>query len=96
MRKSKSEPVGDLVRMFLRQEGLETPYNEYKLIQNWERVVGGLVARQTGKLFIKNQTLFAEIRSAVLKQELIMRRRMYVERLNAAAGAQVITDIRFY
>lgn len=95
MRRSKAEQVGDIVRLFMRQEGLESPYNEYKLISSWEKVMGQGIARYTGDMFIKNQTLFVKLTSPVVKNELMMARLNIVRKLNEAVGSQVITEIRF-
>ena len=93
MRRTNSEPIGDLLRQFLRQQGLESPLNEYRLIQGWTHVMGPIVARYTRNLVIRNQTLYVQLSSPVLRQELMMQRRELVERLNAYAGAQVICDL---
>ena len=93
MRRTKSEPIGDLLRQFLRQQGLESPLNEYRLVQGWTHVMGPIVARYTRNLVIRNQTLYVQLSSPVLRQELMMQRRELVERLNAYVGAQVICDL---
>jgi predicted nucleic acid-binding Zn ribbon protein len=93
MRRTKSEPIGDLLRQFLRQQGLESPLNEYRLIQGWTHVMGPVVARYTRDLAIRNQTLYVKLSSPVLRQELHMQRRELVVRLNTYVGAQVICDI---
>lgn len=95
MRRSKAEQVGDIVRLFMRQEGLESPYNEYKLISSWEEVMGQGIARFTGDMFIRNQTLVVKLTSPVIKNELMMSRQQIVRRLNEKVGANVITDIKF-
>ena len=96
MRKSNTEHIGAIIQHFLRDEGLETPYNQYRLIKALEDVLGHGISRYIGNAFIKNQTLHVEIRSAVLKQELSMRRSKLTQKLNDTVGAQVIADIRFY
>lgn len=93
MRRTNSEPIGDLLRQFLRQQGLESPLNEYRLVQGWTHVMGPIVARYTRNLVIRNQTLYVRLSSPVLRQELMMQRRELVERLNAYVGAQVICDL---
>lgn len=93
MRRTNSEPIGDLLRQFLRQQGLESPLNEYRLVQGWTHVMGPIVARYTRNLVIRNQTLYVQLSSPVLRQELMMQRRELVERLNAYVGAQVICDL---
>ena len=84
-----------MVKLLLRQQGLEAPLNEYRLIQSWTDVLGKPVERFTRDLYIRNQTLYVILSSSVLKNELMMQRSMLVQRLNAAVGAQVITEIRF-
>ena len=96
MRFGKSEQVGDVVRQFLRSEGLETPLNQHRLIAAWPEVMGEGIRRYTGEVFIKNQTLFVQIRSSVLRQELNMTKANLVAKLINHVKAQVICDIKFY
>ena len=71
MRRSNSEHISDILQRYLREEGLETPLNQHRLINSWGDVMGQGILRYTGDIFIKNQTLYVQIRSSVLKQELI-------------------------
>lgn len=95
MRRTNSEAVGDLIRQYLRQQGLESPLNEYRLIAGWEHVMGPIISRYTKEVIIRNQTLYVQLTSPVIRQELHMQRRELTARLNAYAGAQVIVDIVF-
>jgi len=95
MKRRKAEQVGNVVQALLRQQGLEAPLNEFRLVQSWTEVLGTSVERYTRDLYIRGQTLFVRLSSSVLKNELMMQRTSLVQRLNAAVGAQVITDIRF-
>lgn len=96
MRRSKSEPLSTLIGEFLRQEGLESPLNQHRLIDSWPKVVGPTIARYTGEVFIKNQTLYVKVKSAPLRNDLMMGRTNLVRQLNQHIGAQVIADIVFY
>ena len=96
MRKSNTEPIGKVIQQFLREEGLETPYNQFKLMKALEDVLGQGISHHIGNTFIKNQTLYIELKSSVLRQELNMGRTKLVQQLNTAVGTQVISDIRFY
>lgn len=95
MKRSNSEQVGNVLRQVLRENGLETPLNQYRLIESWKDVVGEGIASYTGDMFIKNQSLYVKIRSSVVKNELMMIRTSLVKRLNDAVGAVVIADIFF-
>lgn len=96
MKRNKTEQVGDILRQFLRQEGLESPLNEYRLIESWKDVVGPAIARYTSNLYIKNQTLHVHLTSSVLRQELMMGRELLIRNLNKTVGSQVIVDISFH
>ncbi len=96
MKRQNALPIGDMIRRFLREGGLESPLNEYRLIQAWETVLGQAIARYTGQMYIKNQTLYVHLTSPALRQNLQMSRQSLVKRLNEAVGAQVIVDIVFH
>lgn len=95
MRRNDAEQIGDMIRKFLRQNGLESPLNEYRLVQAWKDVVGPTINRYTDNLYIRNQTLYVHLTSAVLRQELMMGREILVRNLNKQVGAQVIVNIVF-
>lgn len=95
MKRNNTEQIGDVIRQFLRQEGLETPLNEYRLVDAWKDVVGSVIMRYTTNLYIKNQTLYVHLSSSIIRQELMMGRELLVRNLNAKVGAQVIANIIF-
>ena len=95
MRKSNAEAIGLLIRQYMRQNGIESPLNEYRLIQSWNEVVGPAIARYTSDMYIKNQILYVHLTSSVLRQELMMGRELLVKNLNNKVGAQVIVNIIF-
>jgi predicted nucleic acid-binding Zn ribbon protein len=95
MERRKTENLTDVLMRFLRQEGLETPLNEHRLIELWEEVAGPTVAKYTLGKRIYNQVLYVQITSAIVRAELQMRRTFYVNELNRRVGSTVITDIHF-
>lgn len=95
MRRGKAESIGDLVRQYLRQEGLETPLNETRMAAAWTEVMGQAIARYTGDAFVKNEVLYVHLKSPALRADLMMNREALVRRLNNHVGAQVIRDIVF-
>lgn len=95
MKRNNTEQIGDVLRQFLRQQGLETPLNEYRLVDAWKDVVEPVITRYTTNLFIKNQVLYVSLSSSVIRQELMMGREMLIRNLNAQVGSQVIVNIVF-
>lgn len=96
MFKRSVQSIDTLLHQFLRHEGLETPLNQKRLMDAWGDVAGQMVNRYTTEKFIRNQTLWVRIVNPALKQDLSMMRSQLVQKLNAAVGANVITDIRIY
>ena len=96
MRKSNIERIDSVIQQFMRLNSIETPYNQYKLIQAWPKVMGEHIARHTANIFIKNQTLHVQITSPAIKQNLLMEHRAIAQRLNRHVNAQVIEDIHVY
>lgn len=95
MRRNDAEQIGDMIRKFFRQNGLESPLNEYRLVDAWKDVVGTTFLKYTSNLYIKNQILYVHLTSATVRQELMMGRDILVRRLNEKVGAQVIVNIIF-
>lgn len=96
MKRSNTEHIRSILQKFLREEGLESPLNEHRLLSSWKEVVGPSVAKYTSNLYIKNQTLHVSLTSSVLRQELMMGRELLVKNLNRQVGSMVITNIVFH
>ncbi len=96
MFKRHPKSIGELLSAYMRHEGLETPLLQKRLINAWDKVAGSTISRYTGEKFIKNQTLYVKITNPALRQDLSMMRSRLAQRLNAAVGSTVITDVRIY
>ena len=81
MKRNDAEQIGKLIQQYLRQESLESPLNEQRLLDAWPQVLGP-AASYTSNLYIRNQTLYVHLTSAALRQELMMGRELLVRTLN--------------
>lgn len=96
MFRRKVQPLDNLLNQFLRQEGLESPLLQKRIIAAWDTVTGETVARYTQEKFIKNQTLFVKIINPALRANLSMMQSDLVKKLNAAVGSMVISEVKTY
>ena len=96
MRRANAQPLAAILQAFLRSNGLETPLNQHRLLEAWPQVMGPTIARYTGRRFIRNQTLYVQVLSGPLKQDLQLSSKAIVEKLNRCVGAQVIAQVQFY
>ena len=78
------KPLSEVLSQFLRQEGLETPLLQRRLVDAWDTIVGPTIAQYTSDKFIQNQVLFVKIVNPALRQDLSMMRTELVNRLNNA------------
>lgn len=95
MFRRSSIPIREVLLKALREQGLETPLLQKRLIDAWPLVMGEAVASYTTALNIRNQTLFVHLTNPALRMELSMQRQNIVRRLNEHVGNQVIADVRF-
>jgi predicted nucleic acid-binding Zn ribbon protein len=95
MERRQSEALSDVLRRFMRESGLESPLNQYRVMNVWAKVVGDFAARQTSELFIRNQTLYVRLSSPALKSDLMMKRKQLAQQLNEEVGAFVVVDVSF-
>lgn len=95
MFKRNTRNIKELVLRSLREQGLETPLLQKRLIEAWPTVAGESIARYTTDVRIYNQTLYVNLSVPALRADLSMRRQEFVNLLNAHVGTQLVTDIRF-
>lgn len=93
MKRSYTENIKDVIGQYLREQGLETPLNQYRIINAWSQVVGPTFSKYTSDLNVYNQILYVRVSSSAVRSELSMRKSQIKEHLNRIAGAQVIVDI---
>ncbi len=79
----------------LRTYELKNKYSETYLVAFWEKLVGRSIASRTGRLYVKEGTLYVEIISAPLRQELVLAKTKLIELLNREMGEEVVREVVF-
>ena len=95
MFKRDVQSLKDLLLRNLREQGLETPLLQKRLVDVWPQVAGPIIASYTLNTYIYNQTLHVRLSNPALRADLSMMRQELVKKLNDVVGEQVISDIRF-
>jgi hypothetical protein len=95
MRKKNTELLSDVIRQVLREQHLDQPLNEKRLIDAWPLVLGNNIVQYTSELKIKNRVLYVSLTSSVLRHDLFLSREEIKKSLNKQVGAEVIVDIIF-
>jgi hypothetical protein len=95
MRRSNTEPLKDVLKIYVRAIGGERKLKEIQLKRSWENLMGKNIFEQTEYVFIKKGVFYVKLRSSVIKHELMMMRSDITRRLNEEAGETLISDIVF-
>lgn len=89
--KALSQAIQDLARSF----GIQDKLQQYEAVTGWAAIVGSHIAKETEALKIEKGILIVRVRTSVWRNELNMRKREIISKLNQAIGEAVIKDIKF-
>ena len=95
MRKKNTELLSDVIHQVLKEQHLDKPLNEKRLIDAWPLVLGASIMKYTSEIYIKNRVLYVNLSSSVLRHDLFMSRDEIKNSLNKQVGNDVIVDIIF-
>jgi predicted nucleic acid-binding Zn ribbon protein len=95
MRKSNAQPLGEVLREYLREMKMERKLKEVDVVQSWENLLGKTIAHYTRNIWLSKKILYVEISSSVVKNELVMMREEIRQRLNQQAGEEMVEKIVF-
>lgn len=79
----------------LRAYGLGPKLDEVSLLKSWDEVTGPMISKHTKDLYFREGTLYVELDSSTLRQELSYAKSKLVEKLNQAAGKRMVNEIVF-
>ena len=86
----------DVLLAFLREEGLETPLLQYRIVQAWPEVMGETISGYTRQVFVRDGKLQVQLTSPSLRQNLLMEHKRIAQKLNEHVGSFVISDVCFF
>lgn len=94
----KEDPIKNFrnaFKDFLKEENLEHTFRQKQFIANWEKVMGKTIASRTTKIFFSKKTLFVQLSSAPLKQELQKSKDQFLKLVETEIGVGEVEDVRF-
>ena len=92
-KKEEFQSVGSAIRDLLSPYRLSTKFDEAKLLDSWERMVGKPIARRTKKMFIKNKVLFVEFDSPTMRNDFSLHKAQVLDMFKKEFGEGIITEI---
>ena len=96
MRRSKEQPIGEVIKELLKNYDIKSKFNEAHVITSWDKLMGPSVTKYTVKIEVEKRILFVKLNNAALKQELSYARQKIKKMLNDEIGEEVLLDVRIY
>ena len=96
MRRSKGQPIGEVIKELLKNYDITSKFNEAHVITSWDKLMGPSVTKYTVKIEVEKRILFVKLSNAALKQELSYAREKIKKMLNDEVGEEVLIDVRIY
>ena len=96
MRRSKGQPIGEVIKELLKNYDITSKFNEAHVITSWDKLMGPSVTKYTVKIEVEKRILFVKLSNAALKQELSYARQKIKKMLNDEVGDEVLLDVRIY
>ncbi|KQS35252.1 DUF721 domain-containing protein [Pedobacter sp. Leaf194] len=95
MRKPNDVTLKDAIGKMLDVYRLRRKFDETSILAIWPEIMGTAIANRTKQIYIHDKKLFIRIESSVIKNELVLVRQGIIQKLNAHAGSEVITEMIF-
>ena len=93
MKRKDPENLGNVLQQYLVAIGADKHIKEVRVTQEWDKIVGSMIARNTSDINLKEGVLTVKFRSAIVRNEISMRRTSLQKLINDAIGEEVVTNI---
>ena len=92
-KKSHEHTLKNAISDFLNDQHLDNKLAELNIINNWEKLVGTMIAKNTTEIKFRGTILYLKIESNALRNELMYQRGKIMALVNTEANQQLITDV---
>ena len=95
MTSNNENSLKDVLQMLFDSYGWTEKMDGIRVVNLWEKVVGGIIAKHTTNKYVKDGIFYVAVDSSVLRNELYMKRSSIVKELNDEMGKKVIKETIF-
>jgi hypothetical protein len=88
--------LGDAIKMWIRESGLEESIAQSKIASLWDTLMGGLISKHTKTIVLKDRKLFITVDNPALKTSCIFPDLKIKEMLNRELKDEIISEVFIY
>jgi len=92
-RHSEYLKIGEVLKEFVETNNLESGLDKVKVREAWEAMMGNGVNHYTSAVKLERNTLYVQLNSSVLREELSYGKAKIIAMLNEALGKEVIKKL---
>lgn len=92
-RKSENLAIGDVLKDFITTNRLDTGLDKVNAKEAWDKVMGNAISKYTTDLKLDRDTLYVQLSSSVLREELSYGIDKIIKMLNEELGKDLIKKL---
>jgi len=89
-------PLKEVLDRYLEVYRLKESFEETYVTAHWEKIMGKPIASRTTSVFVKNKTLYVQMDSAPLREELVRAKSKIIKLVNEELGKELVRDIVYF
>jgi hypothetical protein len=92
-RNNDNQPIEDILKEFVKTNNLQSGLDKVNVREAWANLMGNGVNNYTTAIELKHETLYVQLSSSVLREELSYGNEKIVKMLNEAIGKDVVKKL---
>jgi hypothetical protein len=92
-RLNNQSSIGDILGQIIQTNKLESGLNQVSVVDAWKNLMGNGVNNYTRNVTLRNSTLYVELTSAVLREELSYGKDKIIKMINEELGKEVVKEV---
>ena len=95
MKSSNEYTLKQAIEALIDQFKIQEKLSETVVLNDWEKIVGKMIARHTKNIYIKKRILYVELDNAALRNELSYAKTKLVLAINKSLNSEAIDEVVF-
>ena len=92
-RLSNESAIGDILKEIIQTNKLDKGLNQISVADAWKNLMGNGVNHYTQDVILKGSTLYVQLTSAVLREELSHGKQKIIAMINEELGSEIVKDV---
>lgn len=92
-RLSNDSSIGDILKEIIQANKLEKGLNQISVADAWKNLMGNGVNNYTKDVILKGSTLYVELTSSVLREELTYGKSKIITMINEELGSEIVKEV---